>query len=592
MHLLFSLTPILSVANLLPSWGLTFALLSPRTCHMPAPTTLVKLFVDRVRELADRPAVHFRHQANYHLYTWKQLSDDVGRTALALKELGVKHGDRVVLISSNRYEWIVADMAILVAGAVNVPVHVSLSGPQMVWQINNSGAKVVIAGTQALAAHIAPHLGKLDVKLLSFDECAEPVAGHTFTQLRTLTQPQDSAAGQKLIEQAARTLKPEDLATIIYTSGTTGEPKGAMLSHNNLASNALMTAEVIQVTPADVRLTWLPFSHIFARTCDLYGILSCGHELALADSPETILENCAYYKPMLLNGVPYFYEKVMNKLLESKSDTKGMLQHLFGGRLRVCMAGGAPLPVHVADYYRANGVFLLQGYGLTESSPVISTETPGNFKHGSVGQVLTGLEVKIADDGEILTKGPHVMLGYWNNPQATAETVIDGWLHTGDLGEIDDNRFLKITGRKKELIVTSAGKNIAPVYLESLLKADPLFMQVVVIGDRRKFLTALIVPGMNLLQELAKSQNIAWTTDAEMMQHPLIRQHYFQRIATLLKDVSHNEQIRNFALLASPFSVENEELTLTLKLRRSIIAKHYSETIESMYVQREVGNGD
>lgn len=554
---------------------------------MPTPTTLVQLFLQRSRELAERPAVHFRHHANYLHYTWKQLADDVGRTALALQELGVESGDRVVLISPNRYEWIVADMAILVAGAVNVPIHISLSGPQMVWQINNCGGRVVIAGTAALAAHVAPHLGDLDVKLLSFDECPATMAGRSFTMLRTLTQPQDSATGHKLIESATKSVKPDDLATIIYTSGTTGEPKGAMLSHNNLASNALMTADVIQVTPQDVRLTWLPFSHIFARTCDLYGMLSCGHELALADSPETILENCAYYRPMLLNGVPYFYEKVMNKLLESKTDTKGMLQHLFGGRLRVCVAGGAPLPVHVADYYRANGVFLLQGYGLTESSPVISSEAPGKFRHGSVGQVLPGLEVKIADDGEILTKGPHVMLGYWNNPKATAETIVDGWLHTGDLGELDSDNFLKITGRKKELIVTSAGKNIAPVFLESLLKADPLFMQVVVIGDRRKFLTALIVPGMNILQDWARSQKITWTTDAEMMQHPLIRQHYSERIATLLKDVSHNEQIRNFALLARPFSVENEELTLTLKLRRSIIAQHYSETIESMYMQRE-----
>ncbi|HMP17233.1 MAG TPA: AMP-dependent synthetase/ligase [Gemmatales bacterium] len=373
----------------------------------------------------------------------------------------------------------------------------------------------------------------------------------------------------------------------MYTSGTTGEPKGAMLSHNNLASNALMTAELIQVSPEDLRLTWLPFSHIFARTADLYGMYSCGHALALADSPETILENCAYYKPTLLNGVPYFYEKVMNKLLEAKADAKGMLRHLFRGRLRICVAGGAPLPVHVADYYRENGVFLLQGYGLTESSPVISSEAPGKYKHGSVGQVLPGLEVKIADDGEILTKGPHVMLGYWNNPKATAEAIVDGWLHTGDLGELDSDRFLKITGRKKELIVTSGGKNIAPVYLESLLKADPLFMQVVVIGDRRKFLTALIVPGMNILQEWAKSQNLPWTNDEEMMQHPKIREHYAQRIATLLKDVAHHEQIRNFALLSKPFTVENEELTLTLKLRRSIIAQHYSETIESMYVQRE-----
>lgn len=552
---------------------------------MPEPTTLVKLFLDRANKQADRPAVHFRHQGEYKHFKWSQLADDVGRTALALKSLGIKKGDRVMLISPNRYEWVVADMAILVAGGVNVPVHVSLSGPQMVWQIHHSGAKTVIASGPTFAGLIAPHLADLKLTLLSFDECKEPLAGHKFTQLCTLTKPIDSAAGRKLLEEAAQTVTPDDLATIIYTSGTTGEPKGAMLSQNNLASNCLMTATMTQALNDDIRLTWLPMSHIFARTCDLYGILGCGYELAIADSPETILENCAYYRPTLLNGVPYFYEKVMNKLIEAK--TPGMLQHLFGGRLRICVAGGAPLPEHVATFYRQYGVFLLQGYGLTESSPVISGETPDAHKHGTVGKVLPGLEVKIADDGEILSKGPHIMLGYWNNPKATEEAVVDGWLHTGDLGELDSEGFLKITGRKKELIVTSAGKNIAPVYLESLLKADPLFMQVVVIGDRRKFLTALIVPGMDFLTAWAKEKKLEWTNDAEMLVHPQIRQLYFDRIKTLLNDVSHNEQIRNFALLIRPFSVESDELTLTLKLRRSIIAKNYNEVIEEMYMQKE-----
>ncbi len=552
---------------------------------MLSPTTLVKLFLDRSAAQASRPAVHFRHGREYQFRTWAQLADDVGRTALALKNLGVQKGDRVMLISPNRYEWVVADMAILVAGGVNVPVHVTLSGPQILWQIHHSGAKTIIASDPTFAGLIAPHLGDLKLTLLSFDECKEPQAGRQFTQLCTLTKQLSSSDGRKLLEQAAQTVSPDDLATIIYTSGTTGEPKGAMLSQNNLASNALMTATMTQVNSDDVRLTWLPMSHIFARTCDLYGIIACGYELALADSPETILENCAYYKPTLLNGVPYFYEKVMNKLIEAK--TPGMLKHLFGGRLRICVAGGAPLPEHVATFYRQHGVFLLQGYGLTESSPVISGETPDAVKFGSVGKVLPGLEVKIGPDGEILTKGPHVMLGYWNNPKATAEAVIDGWLHTGDLGDLDSEGYLKITGRKKELIVTSAGKNIAPVYLESLLKADPLFMQVVVIGDRRKFLAALIVPGMDFLKAWAKEKGLAWTADEEMLVHAQVRQLYADRIKTLLKDVSHNEQVRNFALLVRPFSVESDELTLTLKLRRSIIAKNYSDVIEEMYVQRE-----
>ncbi|HQR05884.1 MAG TPA: AMP-dependent synthetase/ligase [Gemmatales bacterium] len=551
----------------------------------PEPTTLIKLFLDRAAKQADRPAVHFRHNNEYLHRTWAQLADDVGRTAVALKNLGVEKGDRVMLISPNRYEWVVLDMAILAAGGINVPVHVSLSGPQMVWQINHSGAKTVIVADKNFASMIAPHLGELKLNLLSFDECRKPFGTHRFTQLNTLTRPIDSAAGKKQLEEAAQSVSPSDVATIIYTSGTTGEPKGAMLTQNNLASNCLMTAEMTHALNDDIRLTWLPMSHIFARTCDLYGILGCGYELALADSTDTILENCAYYRPTLMNGVPYFYEKVMNKLIEAK--TPGMLQHLFGGRLRVCVAGGAPLPEHVATFYREHGVFLLQGYGLTESSPVISGETPDYYKTGTVGQILPGIEVKIAPDGEILSKGPNIMLGYWNNPTATDEAITDGWLHTGDLGSLDSEGYLKITGRKKELIVTSAGKNIAPVFLESLLKADPLFMQVVVIGDRRKFLTALIVPGMDFLKPWAAEAKLEWTDDDEMLVHPQIRQLYAERISTLLKDVAHHEQIRNFALIARPFSVETDELTLTLKLRRGVITKNYSQTIEQMYMQKE-----
>ncbi|MFT3882795.1 MAG: AMP-dependent synthetase/ligase [Gemmatales bacterium] len=551
----------------------------------PEPTTLIKLFLDRAAKQADRPAVHFRHNNEYMHRTWTQLADDVGRTAVALKNLGVQKGDRVMLISPNRYEWVVLDMAILAAGGINVPVHVSLSGPQMVWQINHSGANTVIVADKNFASMIAPHLGELKLNLLSFDECRKPFGTHRFTQLNTLTRPIDPALGKKQLEEAALSVSPDDVATIIYTSGTTGEPKGAMLTQNNLASNCLMTAEMTHALNDDIRLTWLPMSHIFARTCDLYGILGCGYELALADSTDTILENCAYYRPTLMNGVPYFYEKVMNKLIEAK--TPGMLQHLFGGRMRVCVAGGAPLPEHVATFYREHGVFLLQGYGLTESSPVISGETPDGFKYGTVGRILPGIDVKIAPDGEILCKGPNIMLGYWNNPEATKEAITDGWLHTGDLGSLDSEGYLKITGRKKELIVTSAGKNIAPVFLESLLKADPLFMQVVVIGDRRKFLTALIVPGMDFLKPWAQEVNLEWTNDEEMLVHPQVRQLYADRIATLLKDVAHHEQIRNFALIARPFSVETDELTLTLKLRRGVITKNHSQTIEQMYMQKE-----
>ena len=296
-------------------------------------------------------------------------------------------------------------------------------------------------------------------------------------------------------------MRPDDLATILYTSGTTGEPKGVMLSQRNLASNAVASVEAFGSRSEDLRLTWLPLSHIFARTCDLYTWLVTGCRLALAESPEAVIATCHQLQPTLINGVPYFYEKVQRRFTEAGlADKPGELVKLFGGRMRLCVSGGAALPPHVARFYEAQGLRLLQGYGLTETSPVIATESEKAHKLGTVGRAVPGVEVRISAEGEIQTRGPHVMLGYWHDPKSTAATIEDGWLRTGDLGQLDAEGFLQITGRKKELIVTAGGKNIAPAYLEGLLIEDPLIQQAVVIGDGRNFLTALIVPDYEALR--------------------------------------------------------------------------------------------
>jgi long-chain acyl-CoA synthetase len=559
--------------------------------------TLISLFASRVAADGARPAVSFRREGAWQTRTWNDLADDVRRTAVALVELGVAPGDRVAQVSPNRYEWIVADLAILLARAVHVPLHATLAGPQIVGQIIDSGAQVVLLSGPDQAAKFATDSSSdgaqplcAELKFVSFDRC-QPMrsanADGTKSELHIDFLPDLAADGGAVVrdveQQALKHIGPDDLATILYTSGTTGEPKGVMLTHRNLASNALATLEAFDHRSDDLRIGWLPLSHIFARTCDLYTSIAGGCPVALSDSPEQVSSDCRELHPTLINGVPYFYEKVMRYLIEHQlADFPGALATAFGGRLRAACSGGAPLPDHVARFYNERGVFLAQGYGLTESSPVITLGTPQAMKIGTVGRAAPGVEVRIADDGEVLTRGPHVMLGYWNKSAATAEVLCDGWLRTGDLGQLDAKGFLTITGRKKELIVTSAGKKAAPVQLESLLRADPLIEQAVVLGDRRSYLVALIVPNRAALAVELERMGIRPETEGILAQ-PAVLDLYRGRIDERLAGVSQYEQVGKFALLEKPLSVDRGELTLTLKLRRQAIQANYAELIEELY---------
>jgi len=568
--------------------------------------TIVSLLAARVAADAQRPAISFRRDGAWQTRTWSELADDARRTAAVLIALGVTPGDRVVQVSPNRYEWIVADLAIQLARAVHVPVHATLAGPQIAYQIIDSGARVaLLAGTEQVAK-LASCLelegaAPLTTKFVSFDPCSRPLRSFRKSAsqdelphdevpvelLADLTSQVDPAVARGIEAAAMRHAAPDDLATILYTSGTTGEPKGVMLSQRNLASNALATIEAFCQQSSDLRLAWLPLSHIFARTCDLYTSIAGGCQIALADSPELVTADCRELHPTLINGVPYFYEKVMRYLVDHQSaDLPGALATAFGGRLRAACSGGAPLPDHVARFFNERGVFLAQGYGLTESSPVITLGTPAAMKIGTVGRAAPGVEVRISDEGEIVTRGPHVMLGYWNKPEATAEVLRDGWLCTGDLGELDAEGFLKITGRKKELIVTSAGKKIAPVHVEALLTADPLIQQVVVVGDRRNYLVALIIPNHEALAVELQRQGVHLGSTAELNTQADVLALYRRRIDQRLAGVSQYEQIGKFALLEKPLSIDRGELTLTLKLRRQAIAANHAEVIEGLYAAR------
>jgi long-chain acyl-CoA synthetase len=551
--------------------------------------TIISLLAERIEQGAEQPALQYRSGGAWQTLRWSEVAEDVRRAAAVLADLGVRPGDRVAQFSPNRYEWILADLAIQTARAVHVPIHASLAPPQVAYQVADSGAKVVLlAGpeqVQNLLGYYGEHRDELPdgTRFLCYDPSPAISGVAEVPCLRDRMIHADESLGERLARDARNELSPDDLATILYTSGTTGEPKGVMLNQRNLATNALGTLAAFGSQPDDLRLAWLPMSHIFARTCDVYTWVAGGGRLALAEGPESVSPLCRELHPTLINGVPYFFEKVQRYLVDKGlADLPGALAAAFGGRLRAACSGGAPLPDHVAKFYNDRDVFLGQGYGLTESSPVISAATPSAMTIGTSGRPIPGVEVKIAPDGEILTRGPHVMLGYWNKPAATAEALRDGWLHTGDLGALDEEGFLKITGRKKELVVTAAGKKAVPSHLESLLKADPLIEQAVVLGDGRSYLSALIVPNREALAaELRRLGKQVAATEA--LRDPDVIALYEQHIKERLACVSYYEQVVKFTLLDRPLSVERGELTLTLKLRREAICSNFAEAIEVMY---------
>lgn len=555
---------------------------------MPMAETLPALIQQRVQKSAARTAVFIKRSGEFVPITWNELGRDARLMAAGLARSGVEPGDRVVQFSENRYEWLVVDLAIQLAQAIHVPVHAPLTGAQAAFHIIDSGAKVVFLSTAQQAEKLRSvadgSTSFAGVRIFSFEASVPAIGDVPVHPWRALAAGVSDSEAANVARRAAESVQPESLATILYTSGTTGEPKGVMLTQRNLVSNAQAATEGFEMTDADRRLNFLPLSHIFARTCDMYTWLDAGYELALAESRETVLSDCADLHPTLLNAVPYFYDKVRRTVLEQRDgDESHALQKLLGGNMRACCSGGAALPDHVFDFFWKNGVPLLQGYGLTETSPVISMSTLTHVRRGASGRPVRDVEVRIADDGEILTRGPHVMVGYYRKPEATAEVLRDGWFSTGDLGRLDKDGFLYITGRKKEILVTSGGKNIAPVYLESLLTEDPLILQAVVLGEGRDFLTALIVPNPENLQQEIVSRGIQIYAQDEALTHPEVLALYEEHIRNRLRSVSYYEQIRKFRLLNRAFTIDSGELTPKLSLRRKVIEANCREVIEAMY---------
>ena len=572
--------------------------------------TLPQMFLAQAARLGGRAVFHVKKKGQYQPVSWEQARVEIEEIALGLLDLGVQPGDRVAIFSENRPEWAIADLGILSAGAVTVPIYATLTGQEAEYILRHSGARVLFVSTPEMMGKVIHLQKELDLKIVLFDAHYR-VSGPRVWWFGELLGLGNTASAQQR-EDLARQIRqgnPEDPASIIYTSGTTGDPKGVVLTHANFLSNCEGVRQVIPIGEEDLLLSFLPLSHVFERMAGYYFVLSVGGAIAYAENLETVPQNLLEARPTVITGVPRFYEKTHDRILEAVRSAPPLKRALFhwalragsknriadrlvfsklrarlGGRIRFCVSGGAPLPKPIAEFFYAAGILILEGYGLTETSPVITCNRMDRFRFGTVGLAIPGVEVRIAADGEILTRGPHVMRGYYQNPAATAEVIdAEGWFHTGDVGQLDPDGFLSITDRKKDLIKTSGGKMVAPQNLEAALKADPLITDCVVIGDGRKYLTALVVPHLEKLQEFARGKEISARSARDLVENGQVHALVWERVDRVNRSLASFERIKKIALLPEPFSLGSGELTPTLKVKRRVVSERYADQIEELY---------
>ncbi|MBN1449151.1 MAG: long-chain fatty acid--CoA ligase [Bacteroidetes bacterium] len=576
----------------------------------------------------ERPILLRKVEGTYAPIRYAELREMVALFFHGLARLGVTRGDRVAILSENRPEWVITDLATLYHGAMDVPIFPSQTAKQVEFILQDAGASVAVVSNRFQLTKLLKIRGEVKslkhvIVMNEMEDMPEGVLG--FRQVldsgRSEYQQHPNA-----LREASILVKPEDLCTIIYTSGTTGNPKGVMLTHHNFVSNVVAASQVIHINDADVLLSFLPLCHVFERMAGFYVAMSCGATTAYAESIETVAENMLEVRPTVMVAVPRLFERIYNRIAcmvekdaaakkkifywavdvgrrfvqAEKHGKAGMLlrsQHALasklvfsklqertGGRIRFFVSGGAALPRELGEFFEAVGMIIIEGYGLTESSPVIAANRLGRHRFGSVGEALPGVEVKIAEDGEILTRGPHVMKGYYNNRKATEEAIdSEGWLHTGDVGMLDEHGYLYITDRKKHLFVSSGGKNIAPQPIENLFAGCEFIDQFVLIGDKRMFLTALIVPDFDALRAYADSHGIPYRDNTELVKHAEIYRLIERTIHGTQKDLANYEKVRRFTLLEQAFSIENGEMTPSLKIRRKAVEERYHDLIEAMY---------
>ncbi|MCX7678548.1 MAG: long-chain fatty acid--CoA ligase [Spirochaetes bacterium] len=599
-------------------------------------TSMAAIFQNQVLKYGDRACVMYKKEGVYTPISWNEMNSMIRKLGAYLISIGIKKGDKVAIFSPNRYEWWVADQAILGIGAVNVPIYATNSAEEAQYVLDHSESKVCFVATE-------DHLDRvLKVKskckklkhLIIFDELQKKKPG-------VITFAEALAKGaayrdQKAFDKRLTSIKLTDLATIIYTSGTTGNPKGVMLTHKNFVSNVqqIMTDYKQYLSDTDVFLSFLPLSHSLERTAGYYMPVVMGATVAFAEDVTTMQQNLQEIRPTIMISVPRLYEKIHAGILAKVAEAPPIKKKLFNAavataakalpyiceekplpgllkirynlfnklvysklkaalgmdRMKFAVSGGAPLSVADAEFFLGMGIIILEGYGLTETTPVTNANRPGMIKPGSVGPAIHDTIVKIADDGEILIKGPQVMKGYYKNKKATDEVLTkDGFFRTGDIGMIDEKGRLYITGRIKDIIVTAGGKNISPQNIENSIKNSKYIEQIAVIGDKRKYLSALVIPAFDELEKWAKKKGIQFSSRKELIKNQEVIDLIGSEIEKHTKQFSRVEQIRKFTLLDAEWTQASGELTPTLKVKRRVIEQKYAAEIESMY-PKEVGD--
>lgn len=604
---------------------------------MPEPRTLTELFFQALDRFAARPvAMRSKLTGAWVDVSYAELAEKVHDLSLGLLELGVKAGDHIAILSENRPEWAIADYACLAARASDVPIYPTLPAKQIEYILRDSESVVALVSTPAQLQKIQEIRGLVPrlEHVIAFDPKA--TAGNVLSLDSVLARGKAARSKYPRWMEDALKAQPGDVATLIYTSGTTGDPKGVMLTHGNITSNVVGGLAVLNLKETDECLSFLPLSHIFERMAGHYCMFYSGVIINYALSIDTVSQDMIDRKPTVVLSVPRLYEKIYARVLENalagspikkqiffwakrtaeewaelelnqKPISGGLgfkkriadklvfskLQARTGGRLRFFVSGGAPLSADIAKFFYAAGLPIMEGYGLTETSPVITVNRFDHIKLGTVGQPIPGVEVKIAPDGEILSRGPHIMKGYYRKPEATAEVLDqDGWFHTGDIGELDSEQFLRITDRKKDLIVTAGGKNIAPQPIEGRVKTNKFIANAVMLGDKRKYPVMLLVPNLDNLKEWARTRGVTFVDDKSLLENPETVAKMEREMMKNLRDLAHFEMPKKVLLLARDFSIESGELTPTMKVKRRVVEKNYRDQIEQLYTEPVGGTHD
>jgi long-chain acyl-CoA synthetase len=591
--------------------------------------SLSACLLETIDKLPNPKAQIFRGASGWESISSQEMLRRIAGLAKALAELGVKTGDRVAVFAPNCPEWHVADFAIMGLGAAGVPVYFNESLERLAYILNDSGSRVVITAGEQQARKISENRERFPGTEHVIAVAPPPDLRGEILKFETLIASAGDAEVAEFRRRAGQ-VAPSGLATIIYTSGTTGEPKGVMLSHANLSSNALDSSASYEFKPGDCGLSFLPLAHVYERVVD-YSYMFRGISVAYVEHIESVAQAILEVKPTTLAAVPRFFEKIYAGILEKGHKETGAKRKIFdwslkvaqesvpwkaygkpasptlqwkwkvanklvftkireglGGRIRTLSSGGAPLAPELAEFFWALDLPVYQGYGLTETSPVVTASTPNAFKVGTVGRVIANVTVQIAEDGEILVKGPNVMQGYYRKPEETQKVFTPGgWFCTGDIGRIDEDGYLIITDRKKELLKTAAGKFVAPAPIENALKTSPYILNAIVVGDRRKFPALLVVPNFPTVESEAKRQNQELGTPTQMIHDSWVRNLISAEIERLTAPLAQYEKPKRFSMIERDFTYANGELTYTMKMKRRVIEQHYADVITQMYADVE-----